>query len=65
MKRTAKDTETKQFHVKLSEFVKLRWLQGHVSRRLKVLMGASMKAPRQRQSTWRSTWHTRYSVTRT
>ena len=45
MKRAAKDTETQQFHVKLSEFVKLRWLQGHVSRRLKVLMGARMKAP--------------------
>ena len=44
MKRPVKD-ETKQFHVKLFEFTKLKWLQGHVSRRLRVLSGAKVTAP--------------------
>ena len=45
MKPKKSDPETRQFHVKLFEWKKLRWMQDHVSRRLKALTGAKVKAP--------------------
>ena len=45
MKPKKPDPETRQFHVKLFEWKKLRWMQDHVSRRLKALTGAKVKAP--------------------